>query len=160
MDKRLFQYRKTYNAGLLQAKAFRILKKHTNTALKPYDISATEWGILGLLQDERSDIKLSDIASALGVKAPFITRSMAVLLAKGYVTQVNLPKDARVRIARLTPTGKKFVTKTEPVVAKMIKTTFANISVRNLFGYVMTLHQIVEMYQEDSRGIDLSHLQD
>lgn len=160
MDKTFLQYRKTYNAGLLQAKAFRILKKHTNTALQSVDISATEWGILGLLVNNPKGLRFSKIAVMLGVKAPFVTNSM-IILAKKKLLVINTDTiDTRVKIATLNDTGRDFLKKTEPIVAKEIKRTFNGTSLRNLYGYVATLHGIVETYGADIENIDLSHLAD
>lgn len=158
MDTLLFTYRKTYNAGLLQAKAFRILKKHTNIALAPFGISATEWGILGLLCSHSQGLSLTDIAHLLGVKPPFVTRSMAVLLEKKLVVTTVYKTDSRVKINTLTNKGALFIKQIEPAVAIEIKKTFTGVSVRNLFGYLSTLHTIVQAYPLDSHTTDLSHL--
>lgn len=156
----LFKYRKTYNAGLLQAKAFRILKNHTNSVLEPHDISSTEWGILGLLINDKKGMMLNDVARELGVKAPYITKSMTVLIAKGYVVYQHDDTDARVKIATITKSGEQFVKKIEPKIANVFKKTFSKVSYRNLAGYIVTLHQIVEEFPRDLENVDFSHLQD
>lgn len=160
MNTTFLQYRKTYNAGLLQAKAFRILKKHTNNALQPMDISATEWGILGILLNNSQGLRLSKIAGLMGVKAPFVTQSMAILMEKNFVNIDNDKSDTRVKIAKLTAAGKDFIKKAEPLVAKEIKKTFSEVSIRNLLGYLSTLHAVVKTYSEEIDSTDLSHLED
>lgn len=160
MNKTLLTYNKTYNAGLLQAKAFRILKKHTNSALLPFGISATEWVILGLLSNQSEGLRLSEIAALVGVKSPFVTRSIAILVEKDFVDISISSQDTRVKIAMLTKVGETFVLKTEPVISQQIKKTFNGVSIRNLYGYITTLHTISETYPVDGQTILLSHLED
>jgi DNA-binding MarR family transcriptional regulator len=141
--KSLLQYRKTYKAGLIQAKAFRILKYRTNEVLKPYGINATDWGVLGLLIDEKKGIQLRVIAEEVGVKPPYITRSIATLSKLGYVVLKQSDVDARAQHAFITDTGKQFVQSTEKVVLRQLKETFGSISAGSLLGYIKTLDAIV-----------------
>jgi len=59
--KHFLKYRKTYNAGLLYAKAFRVLKKKTNEVLQPLGVNATDWGILGILIGNKEGVALKVI---------------------------------------------------------------------------------------------------
>jgi DNA-binding MarR family transcriptional regulator len=157
--KELLQYRKTYKAGLLQAKAFRILKYRTNEVLKPYGINATDWGVLGLLIDEKKGVQLRVIAQEVGVKQPYITRSIATLSKQGYVTVAKSEIDSRAQNAFITAKGKSFVEATEKIVLKQLKETFGDISARSLLGYVQTLDSIVSSNANDMyRKIDLDHM--
>ena len=156
--KSLLKYRKTYKAGLLQAKAFRILKYRTNEVLKPFSINSTDWGVLGLLVDEKKGVQLRVIAQEVGVKQPYITRSIATLSRLGYVTLVRSEVDARAQNAVITSKGKTFVHATEKIVLKQLKETFGDISKRSLFGYVETLDTIVSRASDQYREIDLDHM--
>ena len=156
---RLLQYRKTYKAGLLQAKAFRILKYRTNEVLKPFAINATDWGVLGLLIDDKKGMQLRVIAQEVGVKPPYITRSIATLSKLGYVELKRSETDSRAQNAFITDKGKTFVQATEKKVLKQLKETFGDISTRSLLGYVQTLDSIVSSNANDKYNqIDLDHM--
>ena len=60
------QNRKTYRVGLLQAKAYRVLKHHTAKALSEFNISHIEWAFLGLLYDAPKGMRSSALAKELG----------------------------------------------------------------------------------------------
>ena len=157
--KSLLQYRKTYKAGLLQAKAFRILKSRTNEVLKPFSINATDWGVLGLLIDDKKGMQLRAIAQEVGVKQPYITRSIGTLSKLGYVELKRNETDSRAQNAFITAKGKVFVQATEKDVLKQLKGTFGDISARSLLGYVQTLDSIVSSNtnKQFTQG-DLDHM--
>ena len=156
--KELLQYRKTYKAGLLQAKAFRILKYRTNEVLKPFLINATDWGVLGLLIDEKKGVQLRVIAQEVGVKQPYITRSITTLAKLGYVTVARSETDSRAQNAFITDKGKTFVQSTEKVVLKQLKETFGGTSARSLLGYIQTLDTIVSNADGQYQDTDLDHM--
>ena len=158
--KSFLKYRKTYKAGLLQSKAFRILKYRTKEVLKPFSINATDWGVLGLLIDDKKGMQLRVIAQEAGVKQPYITRSIATLSALGYVTLARSQTDARAQIAFITKTGTAFVQSTEKIVLKQLKETFGNTSKLSLLGYVQTLDAIVSNAKDQYQEVDLDHLSD
>ena len=158
--KSFLKYRKTYKAGLLQAKAFRILKYRTNEVLKPFSINSTDWGVLGLLMDAPGGVQLRVIAQEVGVKQPYITRSIATLSALGYVELARSETDARAQNAFITKTGTKFVQSTEKIVLKQLKETFGDISKLSLLGYVQTLDAVVSNADERYQDVDLDHLSD
>lgn len=151
-------YKTSYRAGLLQAKAFRILKKKTNQVLEQYNINATDWGILGLLYDNPKGITYKKIATEMGVKAPFVTRSIAALVEKKYCTFVQSTTDGRAKIATITPKGSVFVKKTEKVVMQSVLRAFKGTSKRNVLGYILTMVSIVENNQSDITNTNLDHM--
>ncbi len=63
----------TYNTGLLQTKAYRILKSHTTELLRPYGITTIEWAFLGVLKDHKQGLRAVTIAQIIGVEQPFVT---------------------------------------------------------------------------------------
>lgn len=155
----IVKYRKSYKAGLLQAKAFRILKKRTNEALAPFGFNATDWGILGLLFESKDGLKLKHIATELGVKPPYVTRSVKSLDKGGYLKLSSQAKDARIKVATITSKGKKFVTKTEPIVMKQILDTLRLANKRDVMGYITTLSAIVDTFKDYYISqVDLDHM--
>ncbi len=156
----MLEYRTSYTAGLLQAKAFRILKKKTNEVLEPLDINATDWGVLGLLLRERQGFRLSELSREVGVKAPYISKSVDHLEIKSFITVRPDSVDSRVRIATITKEGQIFVARTEKLVVAQLKIVFKKVSKRDLYGYVKTLDTVVQQYSDVAKEVDLKHLRD
>lgn len=134
---------KTYRLGLIQAKAFRILKQRTGTALEPYGITATEWAFLGMLIDQPQGIRAGEAAEELGVEAPFVTRLVKSLEGRALIETKSSSLDSRAKVLCLTPTGTAFVHEVEPVVRAALRTLARDIARKDLLGYMRTLEGIV-----------------
>lgn len=158
--KTAFTYRKSYRAGLLLSKAFRILKKRTNDVLAPHGINPTDWGVLGLLYESRQGLRLSEVAFEVGVKPPFVTKSVKGLIEKGYIELRVDEADTRAKLATITEAGKMFVKNTETEVMKEVMGVFEKTNKRDLIGYVNTLVSVVENNSKDDlESVDLEHMQ-
>ena len=154
----LLEYRKSYTAGLLQSKAFRILKKKTNEVLEPLGVNATDWGVLGLLLKEKDGLRLTDLSREVGVKAPYITKSITTLAQLGYVSVGVHKEDTRAKIATITKEGKLFVGRAEKLVAKQLQFVFKNVPIRDLLGYVRTLDVVVRDFGATAQEVELGHM--
>ena len=137
------QNRTTYRVGLLQAKAYRVLKQRTADVLKPHGISTFEWAFVGMLSDKES-MRSKDAALELGVEAPFVTQMVASLKKKGLVTERKSLEDSRAKAIALSEDGRAFVAKLEPIVRAHMRPLLQNIGVRDLLGYLAVLEKITE----------------
>ncbi len=144
----LAKNQKTYQVGLLQTKAYRVLKQRTAELLKTSDISTVEWAMLGILYDNSQGIRLNILADELGVEAPFVTKMMRKLLKNNLINLIADPEDSRAKVVCLTKQGKSFVEKTELYISKKMKNTFKDISKGDLLRYVLVLQTIVDSTQE------------
>jgi DNA-binding MarR family transcriptional regulator len=140
----MIRNRKTYQIGLLQAKAYRILKHHTTEALAPLNISTTEWAFLGLLYDAETSIRASTAAEELGVEAPFITVLIKKLTHQGLVTTKTDKDDSRVKLLSLTPKGRTFVVDTEVYVRNKVRPLGKGAGISDIAGYVAVLESIIQ----------------
>ena len=134
--------RTTYRVGLLQAKAYRILKQETTATLKPFGISTLDWAFLGLLADNGS-LRSLRIAEELGVEAPFITVMAHKLHKRGLVRVARGEKDRRVKTLALTEEGKRFIEDTEPLVREKIRPLIDGIKASDIGAYLIALEGIV-----------------
>ena len=133
--------RTTYRVGILQAKAYRILKQKTADILKPYHITTFEWAFLGLVADHKS-IRPKKAAVELGVEPPFVTQMVRGLKAKGFVVENKDPEDTRAKIISLTPNGVKIVSIVEPIVKLQIRPLLKGVGINELMGYLSVLEKI------------------
>jgi DNA-binding MarR family transcriptional regulator len=137
------KYLTTYNSGLLQTKAYRILKKHITHHLTPYALSSVEWALLGQLYDHKQ-MRIADLAEALDVEGPFITRLVNDLIKRNWLTRIDDSADARVRLVTLTSDARKKIPLIEKDLRSKTKTFLKGISIQDLLGYISVLEFIVE----------------
>ena len=135
--------RTTYRAGLLQAKAYRILKQRTTELLAPAGISTIEWAFLGLLIDNDS-LRARETAYELGVEPPFVTVMAAKLSKKGFVIITKDADDSRAKNISLSEVGRQFVTTTEIELRSGMRGVIAGANPGDLLGYLAILECIVE----------------
>ena len=133
----------TYRLGLLQARAYRILKKNSSDHLVAVDISTLDWALLGLLYDTPKGHRLNKVAELLGVEAPFVTEMVKALKRKGYVEQATDIKDSRAKILKLTTKGKEFVPILDSSLKKKLRFLLAGASPKDIYGYLKVLKLIV-----------------
>jgi DNA-binding MarR family transcriptional regulator len=137
--------RTTYRAGLLQAKAYRILKIRTNKELAKIEkgISSIHWALLGILYDERDGMRPREAALELGVEAAFVTALVADLKKKGFVEVAADKEDSRAKRLAITTKGIKFLSDTEPKLRAAMRPLLAGISMSELMAYLAVLERIV-----------------
>lgn len=143
---KILNYKKltsTYAVGLIQAKAYRVLKHKTNVFLLPYHLTTVEWALLGILYESNDGETLTDLAFALGVKGPFVTRLATALTKKEYVAVTKSATDSRVRRMTLTTKGKKHVEHIEKLLKLESKEWIKDVSTRDLISYLRVLNAII-----------------
>ncbi|MBC7766423.1 MarR family transcriptional regulator [Arenimonas sp.] len=141
--------RKTYRAGLLQAKVYRILKGYSQDRLiSEYGLSTIDWALLGLLNDNPVGLRPSVIADALGVEPPFITVLITRLMTLGLIDVRTKKDDGRVKIFFLNAEGSKLVPEVEKYLRSQMSFLIKGINPRDLMAYSSVLEQIVENSKE------------
>lgn len=89
----------TYQAGILQATAHRMLQKHCDVILSPYDISKMQWLIIGAVLDSGpAGIRLTDLSRQLGTTISYITSAVKLLEAKNMLVSTDSAVDSRSKL--------------------------------------------------------------
>lgn len=135
--------RKTYNAGLLQGKAYRVISTYISEILLPYNISLPEWKLLGQLA-ERGNMKLAKIAALLCVEAPLVTSLVNSLEKKGLVKRTNDPQDRRAKVLEGTPKAMKMLDAIEPKVNARLRILMHGVTEEELTTYLKVLNTIIK----------------
>jgi DNA-binding MarR family transcriptional regulator len=143
--------RTTYRVGLLQAKAFRILKETTGEFLEPHGISTTEWAFLGLIYD-RDSIRPKEAAQELGVEPPFVTVMFSKLSDKNLITELADPADSRAKLLSLTEAGKRFVATVEKGLRTHMQKVLKGAKPAELVGYLQILERIIANASVDNKA--------
>lgn len=134
----------TYSTGLVQAKAYRILKHRTNEFLSEYNLNSLEWAMLGLLYDTKDGFKLVQLSELLGVEAPFVTVMIDRLEKEHLVDRKVSADDKRVKIITLTARGRKLVPKIELVLKNDMKKLIKGVGVTHMHSYMKVLKEILK----------------
>ena len=117
----------------------------TTEALKPANISPTQYNALRILQGAgKNGWTCSEIAERMVTRDPDITRLVDRLEDRGLVQRVRSEEDRRVVNVRITAKGSKTLADLEPVVAQLEKNLLANFSEERLKLLINLL--------EDARG--------
>lgn len=138
----------TYQSGIIQAKAHRLLSKYKAEVLQAYDLTIAQWYVVGLAHDAGDEgVRLTDLTEQLGTSLPFITTTINQLELKGIVTKGHQKGDNRVRIVRLNPGYTKTVSEIEESMRTMLRKELYrndNVSRQELSDYISVLYKIVE----------------
>ncbi|MBC7982180.1 MarR family transcriptional regulator [Candidatus Parcubacteria bacterium] len=144
------QNRKSYRAGLLQARVYRVLKGYSQDKLMSgYGLSTIDWALLGLLHDNVNGLRPSVLAEALGVEPPFVTVLVSKLKKLGLIDVKTRKDDSRVKIFFLNEKGNKLVPEVEKYLREEMKVLVHGINPKDLMTYLSVLEQIVE----NSKGL-------
>ncbi len=139
----------TYNIGLMQSKAYRVLKSHSDKILAEFGISSTDWALLGMLFDAPGGLRVTEAAKILGVETPFITELGEKLHKLKLIDWKNVPEDGRVKIIALTAHGKTLIPKIERVMLKNSKSLISGMSIADILAYRRVLDGIVKNSEKE-----------
>lgn len=135
----------TYGIGLIQTKAYRILNQQTAQALKKHKITPVDWALLGLLYESKTNLRMSELATKLGVEAPFITERGLILKKLGLINIASLPnQDKRVKYITLTKKAKDKVPDIETELIKAMRPLLHGASLKDAIGYKRILETILK----------------
>ena len=93
-------------------KATRVVTQHYEAALRPLDLTATQFTMLAML-DRRGPLRLTDLAEALVMDRTTLTRNLKPLTARGLV-QIGADTDRRVRRLSISEAGGVLLKKAIP----------------------------------------------
>ena len=135
----------SYRSGLLQVMAYRILRTKLTETLEKYSLIVTEWAMLGILYESKSNgVHLADIAGTLHVEPPLITTMVAQLEKKELVDRRDDVRDRRAKFIYITQKGRELVPEVEKIMQETLSVLLRGISVEELKIYKKVLEAIVK----------------
>ncbi len=137
----------TYQAGVIQSTAFRVMNKVTATMLKDYNLSTMQWFIVGTVYDAGDEgISITDLSRKLDTGISFLTNSINVLELKKMVVRRDHGTDSRVRLVHINPSFKpKCVQIENKLREEMRKTLYSHITREELTTYIKVLNQLAAL---------------
>ena len=133
----------TYNTGIIQARAYRALRITISTALKKYNLTMSEWALLGTIHDKRY-VRYSELAGVLEVKPPLVTKIIDGLIIKELVSSVKDKEDKRSKLLTETSKASALVPQIELDVRTKTRNLIKEISSDELITYVKVLKALAE----------------
>jgi DNA-binding MarR family transcriptional regulator len=137
---------RTYQAGLMQAKAYRALTNYMTISLAPHDLSLPEWALLGLLRDH-GKMRPSDLSDHLGVKRPVVTASLKRLESLDMVERHPDKDDSRVVDIALSQHGQVQVDSIEKILRVEMRAYLKDIKFTDLLIYISVLNKLADKQQ-------------
>jgi DNA-binding MarR family transcriptional regulator len=83
-----------------------IVRKATERALSPLDLSVAQMAVLVVLRDSKRPIMTKELAARLHLESPSVTTMIDRLERSGLIKRVADSKDRRKRLVDLTPKGR------------------------------------------------------
>lgn len=138
----------TYESGVMQSTAHRILGRINSDFLSNYGLTPTQWFIIGFAYDAGPDgVRLGELKDMLDTTMPFITTSVNHLESKGILQKLSHTDDSRVKIAKLNPQYKTTVKEIETGLREELRTQLyerGNIDRDELSAYIRVLSKITQ----------------
>lgn len=137
----------TYQAVVLQSRAHRAIKTLLTELLKDHGVTMMQWSILGLVADAGDNgMRISDLAHALDTSLAFVTTSVNVLEAKGFVARTGHTQDNRAKLVRLSPAFAPKVNAIEADLdARQQSQLYKGIDAKDIAAYFRVLRQFANV---------------
>lgn len=120
---------KTYNCLIAIVLTYSATEARLSRFLARWEIFPSAFNLLAILaRGDAAGVHLSRISDLLAVSRANVTGLVDVLARKKLVERVPSPADRRVRLARLTPDGKKLIGEILPAYYRFNSGLFAGIS--------------------------------
>lgn len=133
----------TYLTGIVQIKAYALLRENVYEVLNKYDITPTYWSMLGVIIEARDGVRQSEVAKAINVKPPLVTVMVRELAERGLVKTVQNQFDARAKLLSVTNEGKKFTKAVETDLSKQLSSLLTGLTENDLIIYHKVLTTII-----------------
>lgn len=135
-----YQHYSTYQIGIIKARAHRTFSDVLAKSLVTYDLTVTEWTVLGVIND-RPGVTFVEIAELLNTKASHPTQVVTGLQQRKLITRKVSKEDGRVKRLTLTPKGKELVRRAEPEVRRDVRTFLGDVPRDQLQTYFEVLQR-------------------
>lgn len=135
----------TYQAGLLQARSYRRLKRFMAEQLAPYDLTMMQWSLLGHIRDYGNEgVRTSVLADVFDTQTSLMTNMVNELEKRELVYRTVDPDDSRARKVCVTSEGAQFVLKVEQELRAAMREWLGGINRKHLYRYIQVMQTIAD----------------
>lgn len=133
----------SYASGLLFTKAHVLVRQRIYAILETHDLNPTRWAVLGIVVDSSDGIRLTKVASAIGMTPPMITVIAGELIERGLIKRVPHHTDGRAKLLVMTPAGSKLATTVERELNAEIHNLLDGLNADEIRTFQKTLETII-----------------
>jgi DNA-binding MarR family transcriptional regulator len=133
---------RVYEVEFLQWQASRAIEQVLENVLIAYQISVSEWRLLGLIL-KQGELQATEIAMMMGVKLPLVTRTIGNLRRKKWITVLPHAKDKRIKRIFISQIGKEKLQELEKSVSVSLRRSFRGVSKEEMSMYTEVLTKII-----------------
>ncbi len=133
----------TATSGILFTKAHKIARNRACAVLAKHELNPTYWFILAAALESPEGIRLSNVATLLGVKAPLITTQAGDLISRGLIRRIAHHTDGRAKLLVITAQGKQLAATIEQELSAAISVLMAGLSQAEIAVFQKTLQTII-----------------
>lgn len=137
----------SYNFSILQGKAYKTIQNCITKCLVKYNLSLSEWKVLGQLYDNKN-LRVADLSVILGYDASLITNLIDSLESKGLIQRIASKTDLRVKQIMLTEKARLHIPEIESEIWKIVLLLLEKITQKELKAYLKTLQAIIKAGSE------------
>lgn len=135
----------TYQTVIAQARAYRKVRSFMDKTLKPYNLTITEWLIIGTAIDAGpTGIRISDLAKTLGVEMPVITNLVHKATNTRWLRRIEDPEDKRARRVVMTHMGLEKACDIEGELKKATAPWLKGISADAIKGFYTVITELTD----------------
>jgi DNA-binding MarR family transcriptional regulator len=137
----------TYQSGVAQASAYRVVKHHTAHFLKDYNLTCMQWFTIGTILDSGAEgIRISDLAKELDTTLAYMTTTVNLLESRDIILKRAHQYDARTKLVSVNPKYKKTCNKIEQSLRAHLRSVlYENITHEELTVYVSVLGKLSKL---------------
>lgn len=134
----------TYQSGVAQATANRMLQKRCDEALHVFGITKMQWLVIGTVLDAgKSGTRVSELAKKVDTTLSYLTNTINLLESKGMLQRHTQVDDVRSKIISINPTFIPLCSEIETTLRKALRSTlYDHINPDDLRTYIKVIYQI------------------
>ncbi|MBC7565229.1 MarR family transcriptional regulator [Candidatus Saccharibacteria bacterium] len=137
----------TYQSGIAQSSAHRVINRVVSDYLIRYDITAMQWFIIGYVHDAgEAGVTLTELGNVLGTSFPYTTNTINLLESKGIISKKVHAEDSRTKLVTVNAEHEDMVHDIEDGLREELRKTLYNtdhISREELQTYIKVLYKII-----------------
>jgi len=127
-------------AGLSIARTWALMDHAFSEALKPYDITPTQYNVLRILRGAgEAGLCRNEVGERLVTKVPDVTRLLDRMEESGLISRQRTGSDRRYVLTKITEKGLKLVESLDPEVSGLNGKIFGKIGQKQLRDLIDTL---------------------
>ena len=130
------------------ARVGNIYSQRMERALKQEGLNVTGWRI-GMILRQHGSLSISEISSHAAIKLSTVTRCVYLMQNRGWLSVSRSEKDARVTLARLTPSGLELIARMIERTSGVFNRAFNNRSPAELLTINAVLREIYRNLTDD-----------